>query len=417
MIQDRIVELRRIPAGELLENPKNWRKHPKAQRDAMSSILKEIGYADALLARETDEGLMLIDGHLRKETTPDQEVPVLIVDLDDNEADLLLASHDPIAAMAHADSDALEAILKSTETTEEGVDKFLSRLANSHSILLGEAAEEDGPLPTPEEAITQPGDLWQLGDHRLLCGDATNQADVQTLLAGAVPHLMVTDPPYGVEYDPEWRAELFDQEVSAGKVTNDDRADWTEAWRLFPGAVAYVWHADKHTATTYSSLETAGFQPRSTIVWVKQTAPISRAAYHWRHELAWYAVKKGGTADWRGGRKQNTVWEIANANAYGGDQEDQNTIHSTQKPVECMGRPMRNHRTDAVYDPFLGSGTSIIAAHQAGISCYGLEIEPRYCDIIVQRWQNYSGQRADLARLRSSKEEKTTDEAPNTQRI
>jgi len=407
MIQDRIVELRRVPASELLANPKNWRKHPKAQRDAMSSLLKEIGYADALLARETEEGLMLIDGHLRKETTPDQEVPVLIVDLEDNEADMLLAAHDPIAAMAQTDRDALETILLNTETDDEGVKKFFDRLANNNSICLGEGAVDDGELPTPEEAVVKPGDLWALGEHRLFCGDATNSVAVNKLLGDTVPFLMVTDPPYGVNYDPMWRDKLLAHcdNRSEGPVTNDDRADWTEAWRLFPGTVAYVWHGGLHTGPVHASLDSCGFQVRAAIQWVKHCAPVSRGAYHWKHEPCLYLVRKGEKAEWCGGRRQNTVWEIQGMSPIGqttdelkrirdDDGADVNNLHGTQKPVECMARPMRNHKCEAVYDPFLGSGTSVIAAEQTGKACYGLELEPGYCDVIIERWQNFTGQKA-----------------------
>jgi DNA modification methylase len=176
-----------------------------------------------------------------------------------------------------------------------------------------------------------------------------------------------------------------------GTVENDGRSDWTEAWALFPGDVAYVWHASPFVGATQLNLAACKFFTRALIVWKKPHLQISRGHYHWQHETCWYAVKKGDTAKWCGDRTQTTVWEIPFVQG-GAD----STTHGTQKPVECMARPIRNHgnKDDDVYDPFLGSGTTIIAAEQLGRRCFGLEISPKYCDIILQRWENLTGNKA-----------------------
>ncbi|MCZ6787940.1 MAG: chromosome partitioning protein ParB, partial [Planctomycetota bacterium] len=199
-IRDRIVELRRVPARDLLPNPKNWRTHPKAQQDALQGILAEVGYADALLARETADGLQIIDGHLRAETTPDQEVPVLVLDLDEAEADKLLASLDPLAAMAGKDDDLLRDLLSGIETDSDALQSMFDDLVTPDPTA-GLTDPDDVPEP-PEEPVTKPGDLWILGDHRLLCGDSSNPADVDRLLDGASIHLVNTDPPYNVKVEP-----------------------------------------------------------------------------------------------------------------------------------------------------------------------------------------------------------------------
>lgn len=254
------------------------------------------------------------------------------------------------------------------------------------------------PDEVPENVPTRSkrGDLWLLGEHRVLCGDATSAEDVARVLGGAAPNLMVTDPPYGVEYDPEWREE-YDQfeRHSTGLVANDNRDDWREAWALFPGDVAYAWHAGLRATAHAESLLSVGFEVRAQIIWVKQHFAFGRGHYHFQHEPCWYAVKRGGVAGWAGDRKQTTVWEIANKNPMGGKEDDANTEHSTQKPIECMARPIRNHKGD-VYDPFLGSGTTLIACEQLGRKCYGLEIEPKYVDVILQRWENFTGNTAVL---------------------
>jgi len=264
-------------------------------------------------------------------------------------------------------------------------------LTNMDEETSGGADEE-----LPKDPITKPGDLWVLGDHRLLCGDSTDKAQVDRLLDGEAPLLMVTDPPYGVEYDPTWRDEFGQKSHSNGRVLNDDQASWPAAYRNVNADVAYVWHADIHAHTVAHDLISCGFDLRAMIIWTKQHFAMSRGHYHWQHEPCWYAVQKGSKAHWRGGRKQTTLWEIRNKNTMGGAVEDMNTTHGTQKPLECMGRPIENHgkRGDLVCDPFLGSGTTIIAAERLGRRCRGVELSPGYCDMIVERWERETGGKA-----------------------
>lgn len=241
----------------------------------------------------------------------------------------------------------------------------------------------------------QPGDLWLFptaselgGVHRLVCGDSTDENVVKRALGDVVPILMTTDPPYGVEYDPEWRARIDPGGNHAlGKVQNDDRVDWADAYRHFPGDVVYVWHAGVHAGEVQTSLEVCGFQIRAQIIWFKQNLVMSRGAYHWRHEPCWYAVRKGANANWKGDRKQTTVWEIANMSAVGHNDEDEATGHGTQKPAECYQRPLINHTIagDAVYDPFAGSGTALAAAESLSRLSVSIELDPRYVSVIVQR--------------------------------
>jgi DNA modification methylase len=177
---------------------------------------------------------------------------------------------------------------------------------------------------------------------------------------------------------------------ATGKVLNDDRADWREAWALFPGDVAYVWHGALHAATVAESLEAAGFGIRSQIVWDKGRLVLGRGDYHWQHEPCWYAVRKGAKGHWAGDRKQTTVWQIPHTKS--------ETGHGTQKPVACMQRPIENNSSagQAVYEPFSGSGTTIIAAEITGRSCHAIELSPAYVDVAVLRWQAFTGGMAVL---------------------
>ena len=250
--------------------------------------------------------------------------------------------------------------------------------------------DPDAVPEKPVDPITKPGGLWLLGKHRLLCGDSTSATDVARLLDGAIPSLMVTDPPYGVEYDPEWRmdAGLTGNTARMGKVMNDDRADWTEAWKLFPGDVAYVYHAGVFASTVQQSLERAGFAIRAQIIWAKDRLALSRGDYHWQHEPCWYAVREGGKGHRTDDRTQTTLWSIP-------ARDDAGHGHGTQKPVECMERPVRNHLADTVYEPFAGSGTTVIACERTGRTCMAMELDPGYCDVVVRRWEDFTGRKAE----------------------
>jgi DNA modification methylase len=200
---------------------------------------------------------------------------------------------------------------------------------------------------------------------------------------------MVTDPPYGVAYDPDWRNRAgVAATARTGAVINDDRADWRAAWALFPGDVAYVWHGALHATTVSDILLASGFDIRSQIIWAKERHVLSRGHYHWQHEPCWYAVR--GKGHWSGDRRQSTLWSIPN--------RDQNatTVHGTQKSVECMRRPMLNNASpgQAVYEPFSGSGTTLIAAETTGRLCLAMELDPAYVDVAVLRWQAFTGQDA-----------------------
>ena len=251
----------------------------------------------------------------------------------------------------------------------------------------GKTDPDDIP-ETPKKPITRTGDLWVLGKHRIVCGDSTNQETVERLLDGAEPDLMVTDPPYGVNYDSSWRykAGISTKDGAFGKSANDDQNNWQAAYVLFPGRIAYVWMSSLALPVAASGLDACGFIPRSLIIWDKGRIVIGRGHYHWRHEACWYAVKKGAQAHWKGGRKASTLWEIDNP-------RKSETGHSAQKPVECMQRAIHNHRGD-VYDPFVGSGTTVIAGEQEGRTVYALEIEPTYVDVTVRRLEDFTGQKS-----------------------
>ena len=236
-----------------------------------------------------------------------------------------------------------------------------------------------------EKWQTAPGQMWQLGEHRLICGDCTDAAVVARVMGEDVAMLMVTDPPYGVGYDPMFRQEaLGAADRRTGRVQNDNRSDWRDAWLLFGGDIVYCWAGMLTTSDVLRSFELVDFCVHAEIVWVKPHIPFGRGHYVARHESCWYMVRNGKTAQWNGDGIQTTVWDIAlDATVDGG--------HGTQKPIECMEHPIRNHSASNVYDPFLGSGTTLIACERLNRRCRGVEISPAYVAVTLQRWADMTG--------------------------
>lgn len=397
-IRDRVVGLVRVKASELVPNKKNWHKHPKKQREAIGGALREIGYAAALIARKTSgQKLQLIDGHLRAKTTPDTVVPVLIVDLSEKEADTLLASFDPIGAMAAADESALCELLKSIESKDSSLQAFLDSLKTRHSEVV--AIGEDASTSSGSKYKVESGQIWSLGRHRLACGDATDKTLIAKLLGKNRPRLVATDPPYGVDYVAAKAAVpvggLRDVRSRHFDIANDAiGADGVSA--LVKNALmavldrcdkpaVYVWHAYAMQCEVASAMIDAGVAIHRQIVWGKNSLVMSRGDYHWQHELCYYGWLKGNRCAWTGNRKQTTLWKIEESPGGG--------LHPTQKPVELFAVSIRNHlrRGEWCFEPFAGSGSQLIAAEQCGACCAAVELSPVYCQRILARWSDMTG--------------------------
>lgn len=398
-IRNRIRELRTVKAADLTPNPRNWRTHPKAQQDALKGILAEVGYADALLARELEDGtLMLVDGHLRAETTPEQEVPVLVLDIDEAEADKLLLSLDPLAALAETNAVALDALLREVDTGSEALQEMYADLADAADLYKDDAKEvvEDEVPGPPAEPITKPGDLWLLGLHRLLCGDSTKAEDVERLMAGAKAEMMFTDPPYGVNYqggvqfDGKGGAVTNNRESLANDKTTQIYFDFLPCVLPVVDGPCYIWFADSKARDVYNALGDNACEIHALIIWHKTNATYAamNAQYKQRHEPCLYFKPKGSTLRWCGASTEATVWNQ--------DRDGINDLHPTQKPVALAFKAISNHEATTVLDAFCGSGSTVIAAEQLGRKCYGMEISPAYCDVIVKRWETLTGKKATL---------------------
>ena len=383
--------------ADLIPYARNARTHSDAQIAQIAASIREFGWTNPVLV-DADGGVIAGHGRLLAARKLGMtEVPRLeLGHLSPSQRRAYILADNKLALSAGWDDDLLR--LELGELQADGFDLALTGFDMDE--IAGLLAEPTAGLTDPDDVPAAPeipvcrlGDVWLLGRHRLVCGDSTDPAVVELALAGVRPHLMCTDPPYGVAYDPAWRNRAgLGATQRVGKVENDNRADWREAWALFPGDVAYVWHGALHAATVAASLEACGFQIRAQIIWAKDRLVLGRGHFHWQHEPAWYAVREGATGHWSGDRKQTTLWQIASR------AQDADTVHGTQKPVECMRRPMENNSSpgQAVYEPFSGSGTTLIAAEQSGRVCHGVELSPAYVDVAVLRWQAFTGQEAVL---------------------
>lgn len=489
--RNRVTRLELVKASELLPNPKNWRTHGDEQRAVLSALLDEVGIVDAVIARETADGLQLVDGHLRQSISGDDVVPVLVVDLDDSEADKVLATFDPVAAMAATDKAKLTELLAGVETQHEALVSMLAKMT-----IDAKPPRERNRHPTPAEVPERvtPGDVWQLGQHRLVCGDSTDGNTVANVMRGDVADTIHADPPYGmgkqidgVAGDNVYREQLDKFQMSwwvkcRPHLSNTGSAYiWGNAadlWRLwYVGGLAQselltleneiVW--DKHDIAGMKSAEMTQYPTASERclffkVGAQDFDNINVADFpeQWeplRAYLADEAAAAGVTAadvhrvcgvqmfshwftrsqfafigqqhyaklaaaypgrferDWE---KLNAEWlkvkqigrdliaaRLAEMRAYFDNAHDIMTDvwnfprvvgaerygHATPKPVELISRAIKTSTPlgGVVLEPFIGTGSTIIAAEETGRRCCGIELLPHYCDVAVERWQRFTG--------------------------
>ena len=382
------LETRKIK--DLKDYEKNPRRLTKDQEVHLKKSIDRFGLIDKPII--TRDGT-LIGGHQRKNILKKlglKEVECWVPDKDLDEKEIQELNIRLNKNSGEFNFDVLANEFDVPDLLEWGFD--LKDLVGVEEIE-SETQEEDEIPEAPKEPKSKLGDIYELISgtltHRVICGDSTLPETVELCTKNLNPVLMVTDPPYGVEYDPTFRDKKGRTKTSkTGKVLNDDEMDWTLTWFLSPAPVAYVYHAGKFSSTVQKNLEDAEYEIISQIIWVKNNFALSRGDYHWKHEPCWYAVKKGFEHNWQGKRDQSTVWEIQGVTS---KNQDVNSIHGTQKPLECMEIPIKNNskKEDYVYDPFLGSGTTLIAAQRLGRGFCGIELSERYVDVIVDRWCNF----------------------------
>ncbi|MFY9725066.1 MAG: DNA methyltransferase [Bryobacteraceae bacterium] len=403
------------PIERLVFYARNPRKNDAAV-DRMVASIREYGFKIPVLARSDGE---VVDGHLRLKAARQLgliEVPVILCDewtpaqvkafrLMVNRSVTWADWDEELLALELQELNAADFDLSLTGFDPHEIDDLL--------LLPDEDHNADTAPPPPENPVSRPGDLWLCGSHRVLCGDATSPEAVAQLLGHRQPILLVCDPPYGIELDSEWRDRAglnghgpaepsYLKHRTEGHtettLSGDTRADWSEAFELVPSLqIAYVWHASVFTCAVLNGLLRIGFLYPQQIIWDKGRVVLTRTHYWYQHEPCWYVRKQN--APWFGKAGENsTIWVAPSPKFIMGGSAEDKFDHPTQKPVDLMRRPILNHirRGELVYDPFLGSGTTLAAAETTGRICCGLELDPKYVDVIVTRWQSLTGQKATL---------------------
>ena len=419
-VESKTLQIVYWPIEKLIPFARNPRTHTEEQIAQIATSIQTFGWTNPIVA---DSDAVIIAGHARVLAARKlgmTEVPVIVLDhLSPAQRRALVIADNKLALNAGWDEELLRLELAELQVNEFDLqvlgfsDEELEELMASEHI--GDEADV-APLP-PEVPVSQPGDLWLCGtpphQHRVLCGDATSSEAVARLLDTRKPFLLVTDPPYGIELDSEWRdraglngcgpaAASYMKTRTEGhtntSISSDTRADWSDAFALVPSLeVAYVWHASKFTREVLDGLLRIGFLHHQQIIWNKGRTVLTRTHYWFQHEPCWYVRKKN--APWFGKAGENsTIWDSPSPKFIMGGSEEEKFDHPTQKPVELMRRPILNHtrRGELVYDAFLGSGTTLAAATLTERVCLGQELDPKYVDVVVQRWQNLTGKAATL---------------------
>lgn len=405
------------PLDRLRPYDRNPRTHSDEQIDQIAASIREFGFNNPILV-DTEAGIIAGHGRLlAAQKLGLDEVPVVVLDhLSPNQRRAYLLADNQIAAKAGWDDLLLTEELRALEEEHIDVgmlgfsDEELSDLLGDHSAFDPGGDSLDEGIPEIEsEPVTRTGDLWILGDHRALCGDATQREDVRRVLEGRLADLVFTDPPYNVNYvgktSQKLRIENDEQSPKEFRAFLDQvLIEMREA--LKPGGTFYVCAPPGPDETVFRNALQEVFQLRQCLVWVKDLFVLGRQDYHWRHESILYGWKDGAAHHFVDDRTQDTVWEIPRPKA--------SREHPTMKPVTLAERAIRNssRRGDLVLDLFGGSGTTIVASDRSGRKACVLELDPRYVDVIVRRWQDQTGKLARHAESGQTFEHLEAQRAP-----
>ena len=396
------MKIEQVAVTALIPYAKNSRTHDDAQVAQIAASIKEFGWTNPILI-DGDKGIIAGHGRLMAARKLGMiEVPVIeLKDLTPTQKKAYIIADNRLALNAGWDDQLL-----TIELNELLADKFsldllgfnadeLNALLNPVVINEGLTDEDEVPEPPPEP-ITKMGDIWLLGNHRLMCGDSTQIDQLEKLCNGRPVDMWLTDPPYNVAYEGKTKDALT--------IKNDSMSD--DSFRQFlrdsyvaadvvmkQGAVFYIWHADSEGYNFRGAAHDIGWKVRQCLIWKKSTIVMGRQDYHWKHEPCLYGWKEGAGHLWAADRKQSTILEF--------DKPSRNGEHPTMKPVALFEYQMLNNTKggDIVLDSFGGSGTTMIAAEKNGRVGYLMEFDPKYCDVIVKRWENYTGKTAVLSEL------------------
>lgn len=402
-MRDRVIELVRLPASQLVEHPSNPSIHSDQQRAIVGRLMHDVGMVDVLKGRRLPDGrVQIFDGHLRRDIAGDEVVPVIITDLDESEFNAVTAQFDWTTTLKTFDTSRLEELIESIpqdvgemfagifEQQVGALDLWAS--ATMSEAESGEVAEQFDDSTPPAEPETQAGDIWQLGEHRLLCGDSTKDEDVAKLMGKKKAGCVFTDPPYSVNIQGGAQNKTIAGDITSTAITFAFevaiRIATTEDARLY-------FCGSQGNVGLYGKLfERYCRQTPRLLVWVKENFCLKANGYHNQYEFIFHGFKPkgGGLNKWFAGRtmaEASDVWKI-------GRDPSKSYEHVTQKPVALAQRAIANSCEPGgiVLDMFGGSGSTLIAADQLGRACCMMEIDPAYCDVIKNRWERFSGKKA-----------------------
>ena len=390
-------ELRLINISLLTPSAHNARTHSEEQILQLRASLREFGFVNPVLI---DGGMNVLAGHGRIMAAQAEgitEVPCVLVEhLTEAQKRAYIIADNQLALKAGWDMEILKAEILDLQEMNFDIDLVgfdndeLMEIMETGAEEVGATEDEfDGALP--DEPVSQPGDVYQLGRHRLMCGDSTDINAVEKLMDGLKADMLLTDPPYNVAYEGKTKAKL--------KIENDEMSN--DAFRAFlsgafnaadsvmkPGAVFYIWHADTEGYNFRGACLDIGWHIRQCLVWHKNSMVMGRQDYHWQHEPCLYGWKEGAGHLWASDRKQTTILEF--------DRPTKSKEHPTMKPIKLFDYQMQNNTKggDMVLDLFGGSGTTIMAAEQNGRVCRMMELDPKYVDVIIKRWETFTGEKA-----------------------
>lgn len=382
------MEIKMLKLAELVPYEKNPRKNDEAVKYVQASI-KEFGFKVPIVI---DKDNVIVAGHTRYKAAKKlkmDEVPCIIAD------DL---SEEQIKAFRLADNKVSEQAVWDFDLLSGELDGILNidmtDFGFSDIVTEEEDAEEDEyEVELPVEPRSKLGDVYQLGRHRLMCGDSTNLTDVEKLMGGNLADMLLTDPPYNVDYEGKTKDKL---KIENDKMENDDfRQFLVDAFTnadmvMKAGAVFYIWHADSEGYNFRGACSDAGWKVRQCLIWAKNVMVMGRQDYQWKHEPCLYGWKEGAGHLWASDRKQTTIINF--------DKPTRNDLHPTMKPIPLFDYQIKNNTKggDIVLDLFGGSGTTIMACEQNGRNAYTMEFDPRYVDVIIDRWEQFTGEKAVL---------------------
>jgi len=404
--ESRIIGHGVMDPHELIPNPKNWRTHPKLQEKALEGALEDIGWIQDVIVNERTG--KLLDGHLRVELAKkrgEHKIPVVMVDLSEEEEELALITLDPITAMAEADKDMLNDLIERCKTDNQKVKDLLQNIAEKEKLPIGkkQAEEDDYEPPAEIETDIVRGDIYQLGRHRVMCGDSTSKEDVEKLMDGATIDLVISSPPY-------WNQREYSQWDSFDGYLEDMARVWDNIKMFLKDGGILFWNIGddspnhRHISAHHSiHIESKGFVYIDSIIWKKPGITGIRLSHQKQHNKYYpgfcfepllvfqkpggeFPTFDPGSSDIPTGN----VWEFATENQMSGK-------HSAPFPIKIPYTAASCYSTigQSIYDPFLGSGTTLIACEQLDRICYGMEISPQYCEVISQRWEKLTGEKRE----------------------